>query len=434
MSLASIVNVTITRATTGITRTGFGVPLIAAYHTHYVDRVRSYTSLAGMVSDGFEETEPAYLAAQAMFSQKPRVRRVKVGRRALAPTQIVSLTPSAPSAAEVYTITIDGAECTYTADGTPTLAEVCTGLAAAINAATGDLTAANASNTHVTCTADTAGVLHTYSAPTSNLTIADTTANPGIATDLSAILTADPDWYGLVLDSNSKAEILAAAAWIEARDRMLVAQSADTACMDSGSTTDVMATAHASAYERTALLYHPTIGEPAAAGWLGNRLPADPGSDTWAFKTLAGVEVYELTDTQSSNVLAKSGNVYTTIAGASITQNGMVAAGEFADVTRFVDWLHARIQEDVFALLVNRPKLPYTDASVATAKGTIAARLNDGIRVGGLADDPAPTVDAPLVADVPEQDRRERLLPDMTFAARLAGAIHSIDIAGTVSV
>jgi hypothetical protein len=59
---------------------------------------------------------------------------VKVGRRALAPTQVIRLTPVAPSAGEVYSLRIDGLAVTFTADGTPTVAEVCTGLHAAIGA------------------------------------------------------------------------------------------------------------------------------------------------------------------------------------------------------------------------------------------------------------------------------------------------------------
>jgi hypothetical protein len=135
MSFAdAIANVTITRANVTPSRAGFGVPCIAAYHALNNDRVRTYSSLAGMASDGFRSHDPAYKAAAAMFSQTPRPRTVKVGRRASAPTQIVRLTPVSPSASEVYTLKVDGLEVTFTADSSPTVAEVCAGLQAALAA------------------------------------------------------------------------------------------------------------------------------------------------------------------------------------------------------------------------------------------------------------------------------------------------------------
>jgi hypothetical protein len=87
-----------------------------------------------MSADGFRSHDAAYRAAAAVFAQTPRPRRVKVGRRALAPTQVIRITPVAPSSGEVYSLKVDGLAVTFTADGTPTVAEVCTGLHAAIGA------------------------------------------------------------------------------------------------------------------------------------------------------------------------------------------------------------------------------------------------------------------------------------------------------------
>lgn len=135
MSFADdIASVTITRANVTPSRAGFGTPMILAYHTLNADRVRSYSSLSAMSADGFRSHDPAYRAAAAVFSQTPRPRRIKVGRRALAPTQVIRLTPVSPSAGEVYSLKVDGLAVSYTADGTPTVAEVCTGLHAAIGA------------------------------------------------------------------------------------------------------------------------------------------------------------------------------------------------------------------------------------------------------------------------------------------------------------
>ena len=60
--------------------------------------------------------------------------------------------------------------------------------------------------------------------------------------------------------------------------------------------------------------------------------------------------------------------------------------------------------------------------------------LDLGITQGILAADPAPTITVLKVADVSQADKANRNLPDITFNATLAGAIHKVTVRGTVSV
>lgn len=439
MSLDDIVSVSITAETATPSAEGFGTPLIAAYHTLWGtttgERVRSYSTLGAMVADGFATDTPAYKIAAVLFAQSPRVPRVKVGRRANAHTQTVRITPAAPAVGEVYSVEVDGELASYTADATPTLAEVCTGLAAAINALASAAAASGASGTYVDVTR--AAGLTSAIAPVTrhNLAVADLTADPGIAADLAAINLYDSDWYGLLLGYNSEAITNAAAAWAEANGKLLGAQSADTECYNPASTTDVAADLKAANYARTTPWFHPGIATPAsylAAGMFGDRLPDDPGSDTWVFKTPAGVSSYTLTDTQKAALHAKNMGTFTVIAGLAVSEGGKVAAGEWIDVVRFVDWLKARMRERLFGLLVRARKLPYTDAGIDVVVGEVRAQLNEGVRVGGL-DGAAPiVVTAPTAAEVSANDRNARHLPAVAFSARLAGAIHSLTISGTV--
>jgi hypothetical protein len=297
--------------------------------------------------------------------------------------------------------------------------------------------------TRVDVTATDTGMLIPYAARSASLALHDTTTNPGIATDLGAINGADVDWYGLLIDSNSELEVEAAAGWAESNDKLFGAQSADTACADSGSTTDVAADLQTSNYFRSPAFFHPDIGTTTswlAAGMFGDRLPADPGSDTWKFKTVAGVSSYVLSETEKTNLHAKNMFTYTVIAGVAVTEQGKVPAGEWVDVVRGIDWLKARMRERVFGLLVGAEKVPYTDAGVDLVAAQVRAQLRQGVSVELLAPgipgsttDPPPVVTAPLVADVDPVDRANRVLPDVEFSARLAGAIHAVQINGTVS-
>lgn len=130
-------DIEISRTSRGVTRRGFASMLILVYHALYVDRVRSYSDLSELTADGFPPDHPAYVQAAAAWAQDPSLPSLKIGRRALPFTQVVDVTPSAPvssSAAETWTLKVDGLTATFTSDATPTLAEVCTGIAAAINA------------------------------------------------------------------------------------------------------------------------------------------------------------------------------------------------------------------------------------------------------------------------------------------------------------
>ena len=463
-ALDKVVQLIITRITSTLNRSGFGVPMLAAYHTHYADLVRTYSSLAGMVLDGFSDgstdpVEPAYEIAAAIFSQSPRPGIIKIGRRSRPFTQVIRLTPSDPDgvAGIVYAVTIDGQVVSYTSVLYDTLADVCTGIANAIVIAAPILDITPVAGTDdVTCTADTIGVLHSYDSLTStSVSSADLTTNPGsggIAADLSAINAADPDWYGILLDSNSPAEILAAAQWNRANKRALfVAQTADSDVPDTAYTvggTDIGSRMHALNLFWNGLYYQPRIGvQWPAAAWMARRFTSQPGSDTWAMNSLVGVTATNLTDTQqdhlwgtvsgSTRTVGKCVNATIDIQGTTNTWPGKDSGGEWLDVSRFIDWLFARIGEDFFAMLrlynANDKKVPFTQKGINLCRDTVQCSLNVGVKVGGLTDDPAPVTTAPLIADVSDADKAARVLPGIEFNADVAGAIHMAQIHGYVA-
>ncbi len=167
--------------------------------------------------------------------------------------------------------------------------------------------------------------------------------------------------------------------------------------------------------------------------WMGGQLPKDPGSITWWGKTLTGITPDVLTTTAVTNIKGKNCNIYETIGGVSVVHEGVVASGEFIDIIRGVDWIQARITENVFALMVNADKIPYTDPGVEMIKSEIQAVLEDAVDRGILVANTI-TITAPKVADVSSVDKANRFLPDVKFGATLAGAIHKVKIDGKLSV
>ncbi len=201
----------------------------------------------------------------------------------------------------------------------------------------------------------------------------------------------------------------------------------------SGSVTDDIGSAmHALSYQRTIVIYNDDHMAQADAALAGVWLPYSPGSETLKFKPLAGITATNLTASSLTQLRTKKVNYYTTYAGVGIVAEGVVSQGRFADLIRFVDWLYANIQEDVFALLVQESKVPFSPAGIAQVEGVIRAVLQRGVATGGLL--PDFDVEVPALADISTANKEARNLSPVTFSAQSAGAIHGVTITGSVSV
>lgn len=438
-TLSEFVTVTITTVAQTPSQTGFGTPLVFAYHNEFVDKVRTYTRLEDAVADGIESTgntAGAYHAMLAIFSQSPRPKQVKLGKRASAFTQSLRIVPATAVEGEVIRLSIgalgaDLSDIVREIPASSTVALEIDALKIAIDALNLDVTCTD-NTTSLDIVADVAGTLFDI-ADRQNLTLEDRTAAPaGLADDLDAVVLYDDDWYGLALDSNSIAEVQAIAAKVETYRKVFAYNNSDTICGTS-STSDVFSELEADALYRTfGLFSQDSLLNYSGAAWLGEGLPYPPGSSTWAFKTLRGVTVDRLSTTVDGNVKGKNGNTYTAIKGKNITAKGVSAAGEFIDIAVGRDWLQARLEEAVFGAITAVRKVPYTDNGVDIIKAAVKAVLTAGVRAGFLASFEEPT--APKVADVSDADRANRLLPDVSFSATLAGAIHAVEVSGVLSV
>ena len=133
--LSDFVSLDIRRDSRTPTAAGFGVMLLLCYTTLVAARTKTYADLDEITADGFVPEDAFYQMASAAFSQDPRPQSVVLGRRASPFTQVVEIgTPSSPAASTAHAVKVDGLTASYTTDGTPTRGELCTGLAAAINA------------------------------------------------------------------------------------------------------------------------------------------------------------------------------------------------------------------------------------------------------------------------------------------------------------
>lgn len=289
-----------------------------------------------------------------------------------------------------------------------------------------------------TVTGDAAGDWFSLEVDSDDLTLALTHADPGVATDLGAIVLADPDWYCLITFYNSIDYVEAAAAWVETQKRIYIADTCNgvtiTATVGTLDPDDIADSMFDQAYTRTAVAYHESPAEMLGAAWAGRVLPTEPGAATWKFKRLAGVSPSSLTSTHRTNLRAKSANWFERSGGRNMTFDGKVAADDYIDVTRDLDWLEDDMLTGVFGAITGVDKVDFDDDGIGVIETEVRASLRRAVDRRILKVDPAPSVEVPLAADITDTDLADRHLPDVKWSAKLRGAIHSVTINGTVSL
>lgn len=424
--LTDIIQIDITRETAAVTQTNFNVPLFVSAHTKFAERARNYSSLTAVAED-FGPTDKAYIAAQKLFGQTLKPAQIVIGRR-LVPSSTVSIVNVA---AGTYTVTINDEPFSYVATGSDTAVII----AAAIKTSY-DVTPI----TGVTLTDNLDGTLSVASAVgyslevSTNMSQANSPSTESWVDAINAVSLANNSWYAVMIESHTDVDILAVAGQVEGLKKIF-ATSSSASDIKTTSTTDVFSQLKALGYQRTFGVWSADADtQYPEAAWVGYQLQEQPGSNTWAYKALAGVTVSTLSDTEAANIQAKSASTYERVGGLNSTIGAKMFGGEWIDVIIFVDWLEARMKERLWSRLVNSKKIPYTAAGAAIIEAEIRAQLNDGIRVGGLSAVPAPTVVVPDVLSLSTNTRAQRIFEGITFSARLAGAIHFIKVQGTVTV
>ena len=150
----------------------------------------------------------------------------------------------------------------------------------------------------------------------------------------------------------------------------------------------------------------------------------------------------ELTTTEMNALAGARLNYFVKVGNKNITMNVKVIGDEWADVIRFRDWLKNDMQVRVVNLFITRPKVPYTDPGIALVQNQMIASLKAGQDAGGIApteydedgnEIPGFITSVLLSASLSASEKASRKLTKCKFTARLAGAIHFVEIKGTLT-
>lgn len=445
-NLDRIVNVQISLNTTGVSVEGFSTLLVVGSHAYSLPRVSVYTSASDMITDGFTADDPLYLAVADAFSQTPRPAQVKVGRRQATSVAVSVDTLQSTGTYRIIVSHLDSSsnviEDTYAyTNASGSASDIATALAGLVTADSDAVVTASASDNVVTLTSSNGEAFAVK--VTSNMSQTVSAVTETIAETMAAITKYDNDWYGWALTSRNSADIIAAADWTETVRKLFGTAIAEPGTYNPDSITDTGYLLYNGNYYRTHWWYHKDANTdfPEAAVFA-RCFSILPGGETWANKKLAAVTSDNLTEGQYQAISKKNGNTFERFRNVSITQNGKVAAGEWIDVIRFRDWLQEEITVNVFNALINRDKIPYTDEGIGIVEAQIRQALELGVRRGGIAPDEYDedgninygyTISVPLAANISANQKASRVLNDVEFTARLAGAIHVINITGSLT-
>lgn len=481
LSVDRVVKVAVNLQPLAAGRRNFGVLCIAGDSAVIdgLERLRSYTSIEG-VADDFGTTDPEYLAALLYFSQSPKPSILYIARWVREDSPGLLYGGMATTTMETWTAITDGS-MSLAIDGDAVAltsldfhsATNMNGVASVINTALGSDGDCTWDGTKFIITSGTAGADSSVGYATSGASGTNVSALAG----LTATLAYDPvpgydaetpvqcaetladvsgEWYGLMFAASTMPtddQSMAVAGFIEAasKARVFGYTVTDIRAKSAVYASDLFTRLKALSYDRSIGQYS-TSSPYAVASLLGRAFTvnfnANRSAITLKFKTEPGIVAETITETEATALAAKNANVFVNYDNdTAIVQEGKVASGAYFDEVHGLDWLQNAIQTECFNLLYqSKTKVPQTESGVGQIVSTIAKvcreAINNGLIAPGVwnADgfgqlaqgDYLPQgfyIYSQPIVDQAHSEREARKAPPIQVAAKLAGAVHFVDVA-----
>lgn len=451
-----------------------------------VERFRSYSTLNAVAAD-FGTTVKEYLAAQKWFAQVPQPTNLMIGRWINAAASgglrggSLSVAQQAISvfnaiSAGSFKITKDGGAPTDITGLNFSGAANLNAVAAIIQAALTGITCVwNSTYQRFEFTSSTTGATSSVgflvaaaSGTNISATLGCTSTGGGylftgqaLETAVAAVTLMDgsvgQSWYGVNIPDAVNADHLAVAAYIEAATvkHIYGITTQDAGVLVAATTTDIAYQIKQLAYKRTLTQYSSADANAvisAMARILTTNFNGAATVITLKFKQEPGVIAEYLNTSQVAALEGKNCNVFVNYSNnTAIFEQGVMGDGTFVDIITGTDWLAITIQRNLYNLLyTSTTKIPQTDIGMQLLTTACEAVCDQGV-INGLL---APGIwnaggfgllkqgdfmqkgyyvwNAP-VATQNSADRAARLAMPIQIAAKLAGAIHSVNVAITVN-
>lgn len=440
------VQLTILKESKAPSRPGFGRGLLLAKNAPLsswgADRIRAYTGDEdgkAAVKTAFGSGSEEYAWTLSLLSQRIRPPFFYIGLRQSGVAQVKTITINVDfESGDEFVANVNGLDIAvpFGSDHAATCAAIATAIADAPGIATCTTSGSPIRVFTITAEADwliAVDGLDVTGTGAPEPVLATTTAGRTIATDVGELAGISRDWYALAFASRTAGMILEGARGAQATNRMFFPVTGDAGVITTGEDLDIASRLFALGYDRTAWTYHDAGSEWIDAAMFGTFLTINPGSIVFANKPLTGITRPDLSTTEAELIESKNGNYIADVQGRSWYERGKTADGGFIDTRRNLDYMHLNILSDLLDMIGGEDLIPFTQEGVDRARGKIMTRLGtmsktDKIIKGNYK---VPPIN---VADIPSNDRQNRLLPDLTFEADLQGAIQTLRVVGRVKI
>lgn len=451
-----------------------------------VSRMRSYTSLTQVATD-FGTSAPEYLAASLWFAQQPQPTGLLIGRwaqaashgqligGALTPTNSLLATWTAITTGS-FKVTVDGGSQQSLVNLNFSAATSLNGVATIINGVlTGATVAYNAVFNRFEFTSSTTGATSTVSflvAGASGIDISAMLSGQlaqgayqagGIAAEsaLAAVTIFDTQfgqqWYAVVVPQAASSDHQAISTFIEGTTtyHLYGVTTQDANVLVASAQTDIAFLLAQVKPNRTIVQYSST-SPYAITSLLGRILTTNYQANntviTLMYKQEPTVTAENLNQTQISALEGKNCNVFVLYNNnTAIIEPGVCSSGLFADITIGSAALVVGIQTALYNLLFTSPtKIPQTNSGMHILATGIEAQCSQFVSNGLLAPgiwnsagfgsinqgdqlSKGYYVFTPPIDQQPQSQRAARLSVAFQVAAKLAGAVHDVQLNVTVN-
>ena len=198
---------------------------------------------------------------------------------------------------------------------------------------------------------------------------------------------------------------------------------------------------------RAAVIYTDQLKEEADASYVGNVGPFYPLSVTWKFKrpqngnatTTALITLPDLKERERDVLIENHVNFLTEEYKRQYVKEGVCLNGEFIDVVLGGDWIAKRMRDLLYDILLENPNIDYDDAGFGLVGTAVVQALAEATDLGIIARDNESKsgifeVSIPKYSESTEEQRANRVMPDIPWEARLAGSIHQVKSKGVLRV
>ena len=245
-----------------------------------------------------------------------------------------------------------------------------------------------------------------------------------LGSDLTTMLNsvADKDFFGVVITDNTLID--EASAFVDGNDRVFAV------------TTESVNTVKDS--PNVLLAYSDNINDKnyIAEALLQHLLLRPIGSTTGKARRLQNIDAVEISSTDLGTLDDNNALTYIQKQGVTQTTEGKAGNGEYFDIVLGAYFLEVRIEEGLASLLINSPKIPYSNAGISQLASVVQKVLNQGVEQGIILedDDGNGVYDITYVTreNTSNADISNRVYNGLSWTATVAGAIHGGEIQGAL--